>query len=103
MNMGGVYEAFVAQELAARQVELRYYNSKKIGEIDFVEETADGRVLTLEVKSGSSYTSHAALDNALASGVCRIDGAFVLAETNIARDGGILYLPVFLAGMIGEC
>lgn len=102
MNMGGVYEAFVAQELTACQVELRYYSSKTIGEIDFVEETTDGCINALEVKSGPSYKNHAALDNALASESHQVDKAFVLAETNIRREGRVLYLPVFLAGMISE-
>lgn len=92
----------MAQELAARQAGLRYFSSKRIGEIDFIEETANRLIFALEVKLDSSYESHAALDNALASDGCQVDEAFVLAEANIRRERRALYLPVFLAGMIHE-
>lgn len=100
MNMGAAFEGFVAQELKAHGFKLRYFTSKKVGELDFVEETLDGNVLAIEVKSGKRYKSHAALDNALATKGYRIDHAFVFAETNILRDGDVLYLPLFMAGLL---
>lgn len=100
MNMGAAYEGFVAQELKAHGFRLRYFTSKKIGELDFVEETLDGDVLVIEVKSGGRYKSHAALDNALAAKGYGIDRALVLAETNLFRDGDVLYLPIFMAGLL---
>ena len=100
MNMGAAYEGFVAQELKAHGFRLRYFTSKKIGELDFVEETRDGDIIAIEVKSGKQFTSHAALDNALATKGYTIDRAIVLAETNIKRDGDILYLPIFMAGLL---
>lgn len=98
MNMGAAYEAFVAQELTAHGFALRYYNSKQVGELDFVEERQGGSILALEVKSGRGYRSHAALDNALAVKEYTIDRACVLAETNVLEVGRVLYLPIFLAG-----
>ena len=100
MNMGAAFEGFVAQELKAHGFKLRYFTSKKIGELDFVEETLDGDVLAIEVKSGKRYRSHAALDNALATKGYGIDRALVLAESNIFRDGDVLYLPIFMAGLL---
>lgn len=100
MNMGAAYEAAVAQELKAHGFALRYFNSKKIGELDFVLECSDGEILALEVKSGSQYCTHKALDNALSTQGYDIDRAYVLAETNIKREGDILYMPVFLAGAL---
>ena len=100
MNMGAAYEGFVAQELKARGFKLRYFTSKKVGELDFVEETLDGDVIAIEVKSGKTYRSHAALDNALATDGYMIDRAIVLAECNVHRDGGVLYLPIFMAGLL---
>lgn len=99
-NMGAAYEAAVAQELKAHGFTLRYFNSKKVGELDFVLERADGGIDALEVKSGAQYRTHKALDNALATKGYDIDRAFVLAETNIERKGDILYMPVFLAGAL---
>lgn len=100
VNLGAAYEGFVAQELKAHGFALRYFSSKKIGELDFVIEDAGGRITAIEVKSGSSFTRHAALDNAMAMRDYSIDSAIVFAETNVHRDGRILYLPVFMAGML---
>ncbi len=100
MNMGAAYEGFVAQELKAHGFRLRYFTSKKVGELDFVEETLEGDVLGIEVKSGKRYKSHAALDNALATKGYGIDRALVLAESNLYRDGNVLYLPIFMAGLL---
>lgn len=100
MNMGAAFEGFVAQELKARGFKLRYFTSKKVGELDFVEETLAGDVLAIEVKSGRYYKTHAALDNALATRGYGVDRALVFAETNLFRDGNVLYLPIFMAGLL---
>ena len=100
MNMGAAFEGFVAQELKARGFKLRYFTSKKVGELDFVEETLAGDVLAIEVKSGRHYKTHAALDNALATRGYGVDRALVFAESNLFRDGNVLYLPIFMAGLL---
>lgn len=100
INMGAAFEGFVAQELKAHGFKLRYFTSKKTGELDFVEETLDGDVLAIEVKSGVRYKSHASLDNALATKGYGIDQALVFAQCNLLRDGNVLYLPVFMAGLL---
>ena len=73
---------------------------KKVGELDFVEETLAGDILAIEVKSGKRYRMHAALDNALATKGYGIDRALVLAESNLFRDGDVLYLPIFMASLL---
>lgn len=100
MNMGAVYENFVAQELRAQGVPLRYFVSKKIGELDFLAEDALGKITAIEVKSGSSYKTHAALDNALHAEGYEIEEAIVLAETNCFSEAGVQYLPVFAAELL---
>ena len=101
VNMGAAYEGFVAQELKAHGFRLRHFTSKKVGKFDFRAEQRDGDLLALEVKSGSSYLTHAALDNALEVAEYTIDEAVVLAEANARRRGRILYLPIFMVGTIG--
>ncbi len=100
MNMGAAYEGFVAQELKAHGFKLRYFSSKKVGELDFVEETLAGEVLAIEVKSGKRYKTHAALDNALATKGYGIDRALVFAESNLFCDGDVLYMPIFMADLL---
>lgn len=100
MNMGGVYEAAVAQELKAHGFDLRYFMSRKVGELDFVVEHASGDVDAIEIKSGSSHLTHAALDNAPTIDEYTIDQAYVFIETNVHREGRILYVPIFLVGAL---
>ena len=83
MNYGGVYENVIAQELTAHGFTPYYFTSKSMGELDFLIEDAAGKVLVLEIKSGNA-----------------IDSAYVLAETNVERDGKILYLPVYMASLL---
>lgn len=100
MNLGGVYENAVAQLLHTHGFSLHYFQSRKIGELDFVIERANGQVAAIEVKSGSQYMTHAALDNALAVPNWHIDDAYVLAETNLRREGRITYLPIYFAELL---
>lgn len=108
INLGGIYENAVAQELHSKGYALRYFSSKKIGELDFLLEDASGQITALEVKSGVSYRTHAALDKALAEPKYTIDRAFVLAETgrgarpNIETQGQVTYLPIFFAALLGS-
>lgn len=63
--IGAIYENVVAEELLAHGFEnLFYYNSKKMGEVDFVTEY-NGNVFPIEVKSGKDYVRHKALNNIL--------------------------------------
>ena len=41
-----------------------------------------------------------ALDNALVTKGYGIDRALALAERNLHRDGEVLYLPIFMAGLL---
>jgi len=100
IQLGGIYENFVAQELVAHGFTLRYYTGKKTGELDFVIERKDGTIVALEVKSGARYKSHAALSNALAVKEFDISEALVLAETNIEQAGPVTYLPIYLISML---
>ena len=64
-NLGGIYENVVAQQLAAQNRQLYYYQTKKRGEVDFVVDGPDGTAVPIEVKSGSYYHAHAALGHVL--------------------------------------
>lgn len=96
LNYGSVYENFVAQELHAHGFPLYYFNSRKTGEVDFLIEDGD-RVEPLEVKSGSHYKSHAALDNLLGNAEYGIPHATVLCNANYSRDGKIEYMPIYFS------
>ncbi|MCL2403552.1 MAG: AAA family ATPase [Coriobacteriia bacterium] len=102
VNLGGIYENFVMQELLTHGFAPRYYSKRKIGEIDFVVEGKDGSITALEVKSGREYKSHAALNNALAVKEYDIAQAYVFAETNIERAQRVTYFPVYLVAFLSN-
>lgn len=100
MNLGGVYENAVAQELHAHGFDLYYHSSRRVGELDFAFERTDGSLVLVEVKSGGEYLTHASLDNALSTQNYHIDEAIVLAKTNVHVSGNITYLPLYATGLI---
>lgn len=103
INLGGITENAVATQLAAHGFALRYFTSKKIGELDFVVENNAGKVAALEVKSGSRFRSHTALNNALDVPEYTIDRAFVFVDSpkvNLEENGKILYAPIYCASLL---
>ena len=99
INFGSVYENAVAQELKMQGFELYYFNSKKQGELDFVIEY-EGNILPIEVKSGKNYARHNALDNVLSTPRYQIERAIVFCNENIHKKHKIVYMPVYMAGML---
>jgi len=100
-NLGGIYENVVAQELAAQDLDLYYYMARKRGEVDFITEGGEAP-LPIEVKSGRSFRTHASLDVLLASEEYGIPLGIVLSRSNVMREGKVLYLPIYAAGMVRE-
>lgn len=104
VNFGAVYENVVAQELAAIGAPLRYYHNSRKGEVDFLVETKEGKVLPVEVKSGKDYKLHTALNNLLGTGEYGIEEAVVLSEANVSkssREGKpVYYLPLYMVGHV---
>lgn len=100
-NFGAVYENVVAQQLASAGFPLFYYNNNRKGEVDFLIQTSEGKVLPIEVKSGKDYKRHMALNNLLDVNGYDIDCAYVLSEFNVSvseRAGKpVYYLPIYMA------
>lgn len=94
INFGGIYENFVVQELYAHGFKPYFFNSRKIGEVDFLIEH-ESRVEPIEVKSGRHYRSHAALDNLMSNRDYGLDHAIVLSNSNCAREGALDYFPIY--------
>lgn len=99
INYGSIYENAVAQELRAHGFDLYYYNSKKLGELDFLIQDRNDHVLPIEVKSGKSYKRHRAMDNVLAHPEYHLNTGYVLGPCNVSVEGNVTYLPVYMAGM----
>ena len=95
VNNGALFENVAAQELFSRGFSLRYYNSKKLGELDFVIEL-DGEIMPVEIKSGKDYSRHRAMDNVLLADESSLNEGFVFSKENVKKDGKITYLPVYM-------
>ena len=97
INLGAVYENFVACELKAHGFDLFYYDNKKKGEVDFMIDDYDSlSVVPIEVKSGKDYKTHSSLTNMLSSDEYTIDQAVVLSnEREVTVCGKIVYMPIY--------
>lgn len=100
-NLGGVYENAVIQELVSCGHEVYYYNSKRLGELDFLMECGTG-VLPIEVKSGKDYYVHSAINNVLKVEDFGIEEAIVFTGHDLSVNMNITYYPVYMAGFMRE-
>lgn len=99
INMGSILENAIAQQLKSNGLSLNYFDSNKHGEIDFVIQNGMS-VDLIEVKSGSDYTKHKALDNVLSVSEWKFRNAYVLCKDNVRCDGKVTYLPWYMAMFI---
>ena len=95
LNAGGIYENVVATELISKGFCCYYYNSNRLGELDFVVEYK-GRALPIEVKSGKDYTIHSALNNCLNNPEYEMPEGIVFANCNVEKKGKVTYLPIYM-------
>jgi len=100
INFGAIFENAAAQELKAHGFELFYYNSKNIGEIDFVLQDSRGDVTLCEIKSGKDYRRHRALDKLLEVKNYSFKHAMVFCDGNIESATRVTYLPIYMIGYL---
>lgn len=102
-NLGYVYENAVAQALVSSGHRLRYHTFPKVDgthyyEIDFL--MADGtKVVPIEVKSSKTF-QHKSLDVFMGPRGKDVSRAYVISPKNLRVDGKIVYLPIYMAGLI---
>lgn len=97
INLGSVYESVVAQELAAHDNKLFYYDNRSKGEVDYlIDDYESLSTVPIEVKSGKDYTIHSALTAFVSNEDYHVKKAYVLSnEREIKRKGKIIYLPIY--------
>jgi uncharacterized protein len=101
LNLGGVYENFVAQELNGHGYPVYFYCSHNIGELDFVIEHG-GSVVPIEVKSGKDYRTHSAISKTVSTEEYGVEEAYVFAPGNVEKDGKIIYFPAYMATFVRD-
>lgn len=95
VNLGSVMENAFAQLFVSAGFELFYFNSKKIGEVDFVLEK-DGMTDLIEIKSGNDWRKHPALTKLLAAQEKTEGQAIVFCQGNVEKTEQVLYLPWYM-------
>ncbi len=95
LNGGGLYENAVAGELVSKGFKVYYYNSNRLGELDFIVEY-QGKLLPIEVKSGKDYKKHSALNHCIKNQEYDIVEAFVFANCNVEKEDKTTYLPIYM-------
>lgn len=101
INLGGIYENAVAQELHAHGFSSYYYNSHSLGELDFIIEEKL-HVVPIEVKSGKDYTVHSALDKVSSNAEYEVEKAYVFANCDVRTEGKYIYMPVYMCAFISN-
>lgn len=95
INSGSILENSFAQALRSKELPLFYYDSKKIGELDFVVQNGSS-IDIFEIKSGNNYKDHKALNNAMKCKDWKFRKKIIFCKGNIERNDEILYLPWYL-------
>lgn len=106
-DLGYIYENVVAQQIISAGHKLFYYTFKEKTaedkravsyEIDFLISVRD-KVCPIEVKS-SGYKAHKSLDEFRSKYSSRIKNSVLLYTKDMRKEGDLLYLPVYMAGLL---
>ena len=103
INLGSVYETVVAQELIAHGHKLFYFDSKKVGEVDYLVNDYDSlSILPIEVKSGRTGYEYRALPKLVdPKGNYRLGQEMVLQNANrLVFADNILTAPIYMVMFI---
>ena len=99
VNLGSAYETAAAMELIAHRHDLYYFDSKKVGEVDFlINDYNNLSVLPIEIKSGNDQTNYRALPKLVDPKFgYNIPVGYVFGNKNIVKkEGNIITLPIYM-------
>lgn len=99
VNLGSVYETACAMELLAHGHNLFYFDSKKVGEVDFLINDYDNlSVLPIEIKSGKDQNNFRAIPKLVSKdGNYKLPFGYIFGNKNISEiKNGLVILPIYL-------
>lgn len=99
VNLGSVYETVCATELMAHGHKLFYFDSKKVGEVDFLINDYDNlSVLPIEIKSGKDQNNFRAIPKLVSSdGNYHLPFGYVFGNKNVVeKKDNLVIMPVYL-------
>ncbi|MCD7982110.1 MAG: ATP-binding protein [Clostridiales bacterium] len=95
VNMGSILENVFAQAIRCGGFSLNYYESKKIGELDFVVQNGT-QIDLIEIKSGHDYKKHPALNRVSGVENWTFGRKLVFCEGNVEKCEDTEYLPWYM-------
>lgn len=99
LNLGSIYETVSAMELIAHGHELYYFDSKKVGEVDFLINDYDNlSVLPIEIKSGKDKYEFRAIPKLVnKEGNYKLNKGYIFTNQNICKREDDLYIfPIYM-------
>ena len=99
VNLGAVYETAAAMELTAHGHELYYFDSKKVGEVDFLINDYDNlSILPIEIKSGKNSYEYRAIPKLVSKeGNYKLNKGYVFSNQNECKvENDLYFLPIYL-------
>ena len=99
VNLGSVYETVAAMELTAHGHKLFYFDSKKVGEVDFLVNDYDNlNILPIEIKSGDDQNNFRAIPKLVSmDGNYKLPYGYVFGNKNIFEiKDNLIILPIYL-------
>lgn len=98
ITLGSIYETAVANELNSHNHELFYFNSKKIGDVDFLINDYDSQtILPIIIKSGKINSTFKTLSKLIDNNSTLIDKGYIFYDQcKIKKQNNIFYLPIYI-------
>lgn len=98
INLGSVYETVCAMELVAHGHDLFYFDSKKVGEVDFlINNYKNLNILPIEIKSGNNQNNYRAIPKLVSlDGNYKLPVGYVFGNKNICEmKNNLLILLIY--------
>ena len=97
VNLGSVYETVCAMELSAHGHELYYFNSKKVGEVDFLlNDYENTSILPIEIKSGNDQNNFRAIPK-LVKEPYNLRQGYIFGNENIIEEkSNLITFPIYM-------
>lgn len=96
-NLGSVYETVCAMELKAHGHDLYYFDSKKVGEVDFLINDYDNlSVLPLEIKSRNDQNNFRAIPK-LVKEPYNLKKRYIFGNKNLfEKKDNLIIMPIYM-------
>ena len=97
VNLGSVYETACAMELSAHGHALYYFDSKKVGEVDFlINDYESASVLPIEIKSGNDQNNFRAIPKLVKEPYNLKKGYIFGNENSICKKSNLITFPIYM-------